>query len=352
MKAGKSTLKIGRCIIAEKPKRSGADWKPSPALMRLREVEKVIKARHGAIVPETDDGDLYIRAAAFSCTGQDVRQWCARWALWASPELIAQIAAASAKKRHMMSANGVAGLLLVTMEERTRLGLNTIGACDMSLAERKALMKQRKLERDRVLVETKRRAAGKQSRNSYLAEHSASRDKPWLPAGMSRAKWYRLGLNKTGLSRVEGTSLTSDTVVSPLLAEGVAQQTFPPVPPTPVAIFIDGADGRQQMSTPTQDRVSKHVGHLREAEMVRGPGNIPRRGAKGRGPVGVTTQLSEKQHEGRTDRLVRLACCASVGASSRGSHHPLSRQPTAAHDPAHGTRARSGAGTRRRRALA
>ncbi|SDA40230.1 hypothetical protein [Mesorhizobium qingshengii] len=198
-------------------KRNRSSWKASPALMRLREIEKVIKARHGSVLPETDDADLYIRAAAFSCTGQDMRQWCARWAPWASPDLIKLIATAAAKRRHMMSANGVAGMLMVSMEERTRLGLNTIGACDMSLQDRQELTKQRKRERDRSLVEQKRRAAGKVDRASYLAAHAVSRDKPWEVEGISRRTWYRRG---TGQSRVEVLHTGGDTLVP----------TIPPVP--------------------------------------------------------------------------------------------------------------------------
>ncbi|SFP98317.1 hypothetical protein SAMN03159463_05311 [Mesorhizobium sp. NFR06] len=220
-KDGSEQVMLGGVILKEKPVRKRArraDWKTSPALIRLREVEKLIKARHGGMVPETDDADVYIRAAAFSRTGQDMRAWCKRWAPWAPAELIARISAAAAKRRHMMSANGVAGMLMVTMTERTRLKLKTIGACDLTLEDRKRLTKQRKNDRDRARIEEKRRAAGKVDRASYLASHSLSRLKPWEAENMSRAKWYRL--RETSPSRIEGILPSSDTPVSQI----------PPVP--------------------------------------------------------------------------------------------------------------------------
>ncbi|RAZ90150.1 hypothetical protein DPM33_15085 [Mesorhizobium hawassense] len=214
-KDGSEQVMLGKVILKEKPVRKRArrvEWKASPALMRLREVEKLIKARHGGMVPETDDADVYIRAAAFSCTGQDMRAWCKRWAPWAPADLVTRISAAAAKRRHMMSANGVAGLLMVTMAERTRLKLNTIGACDLTLEERKRLTKERKNERDRLRIEEKRRTAGKVDRASYLASHSLSRLKPWEAENMSRATWYRL--RETSPSRVEDILPSGDTPVS------------------------------------------------------------------------------------------------------------------------------------------
>jgi hypothetical protein len=192
----KVTLKIGNCILAEKPRRYRTDWKPSRPHMRRAEVEKVIRARHGGMIPDpgdTDDRDTclgYIRAAAFSLSLQDMPNWCSKWAPWATAAEVGAIAAQAVKRRRMMNADGVAGLLTVTMEERTRLQLKTIGACDVTKAERARLAKERKRQRDRERQALKRRAAGSPDRASHEAQ-SLSASRPWEAEGISRRTWYR-----------------------------------------------------------------------------------------------------------------------------------------------------------------
>jgi hypothetical protein len=61
--AGSGRMKLGRCVFSERPKNSAPF---SQGLGRLRELEKIIWARHNGAVPETDDADAYIRAAAFA----------------------------------------------------------------------------------------------------------------------------------------------------------------------------------------------------------------------------------------------------------------------------------------------
>jgi hypothetical protein len=85
-------------------------------------------------------------------------------------------------------ADKIAGILQVTEAERSRLGLTTIGAIDMSRAERI----QRRRERDRTRRQQRRRAGGAKPRNQYEAQ-SISRAQPWAALGMSRATWYRTG---------------------------------------------------------------------------------------------------------------------------------------------------------------
>jgi hypothetical protein len=86
--------------------------------------------------------------------------------------------------------------LEVTFEDRERLELWQIGCCDVSAKERKALMAERKRQKDRKRNARKRRDKGAQSRAEYLASNSASRTEPWKALGMSRPKYYRLGLQK------------------------------------------------------------------------------------------------------------------------------------------------------------
>src|SRR5690606_8377461 len=116
---GKKTLRVGRCILAEKAKRNRTDWKPSRPLMRRLEVEKVIRARHGGMIPDPEDTDdratclSYARAAALSLSGQDMHAWAAKFMPWAYHGEIQPFIAEAAKRRHMISADGVAGMIMV-----------------------------------------------------------------------------------------------------------------------------------------------------------------------------------------------------------------------------------------------
>jgi|HubBroStandDraft_6_1064221.scaffolds.fasta_scaffold1546445_1 hypothetical protein len=62
----------------------------------------------------------------------------------------------------------------------------------MTAADRKRRAKAAKKVRDRKRAAERRRAKGAQTRAVYLAANSINRTKPWLLAGFSRAKWYRI----------------------------------------------------------------------------------------------------------------------------------------------------------------
>lgn len=185
-------------------------WNYSVEIHRLREIEELIKYRHGRCIPDpedTDDHDTaleYVRAAAFSLAGQDMADWCRVFAPWVTEADLLPIVTEAASRTRMMRADGVAGLLHVTMAERLALKLKTIGAADMTAAQRKRFMKSRKREMDRKRDEQKRRAGGAKDRASYVAQ-SISTAKPWEALKMSRAKWYRLGKPtcETSPSRIE-----------------------------------------------------------------------------------------------------------------------------------------------------
>jgi hypothetical protein len=82
----------------------------------------------------------------------------------------------------------------LTLEVRQALGLTTIGSVDVDKAGRE----KRREDRKRQEREDHRRNDGVVPRAEYLAAHSKSRDELWKPLGMSRAKYYRLGLHKAG----------------------------------------------------------------------------------------------------------------------------------------------------------
>jgi len=206
----KAQIKIGNCIISERAGRWRADSKFSPPLKRMREIEAVITDRHGQLIPETDDADIYIRAAALSRAGQDLAGWCARWAPWAEPILVSTIEAETADRRRMLGPDAVANLLMVTMAERDRLDLRTIGACDLPRAERLKLARARKRERDRQRQAEQRSKTQGQDRQSYEAQ-SLSRAKPWQAEGISRRTWERRRVASP--SRVE-EERTGDTLAT------------------------------------------------------------------------------------------------------------------------------------------
>lgn len=220
--------KVGACIIAEKPKCQRGDWLFDPAILRLREIEAIIKHRHGQLIPDptgTDDVETsyaYIHTASATASDQNLLDWCCRWAPWADTDIISSIAGSSPGRRRMIPADAAAKLLFVTMDERTLLGLKTIGACDIIAADRKKLVKERKRERDRNRQEQMRKFQKRKNRASYEAE-SLSQLKPWDAVGISRSKWYRLH-RETGVSPIVIKGM-SDTLVS-----------MPEIPPTPPQI--------------------------------------------------------------------------------------------------------------------
>lgn len=228
---GTGHLMLGNVILRDirwekKPphkKHSRKGWLHSVEIQRLREIERIIRHRFDGPVPDpdgTDDRDTcldFVRAAAFSLAGQDIASWCRVFAPWVTHADLVPIIASAAKRRRMMRADGIAGLLHVTMAERLALKLKTIGAADMTAAERKKFMKARKRDMDRKRDEQKRREAGAKDRASYEAS-SISTAKPWEALNMSRRTWYRKGKPTIGTSssRIEDIEKSEAPVPTPI----------------------------------------------------------------------------------------------------------------------------------------
>lgn len=235
---GSRQVLFGKVIMKEQPNRKRDprfQWQFSLEMMRLREIEAVIRHRHIRGIPDpegTDDKELclaYIHAVATTPRSQSVVDWCKTWAPWISDEDILEIVWVSRGRKYMLGAESVAKMLHVTMKERDELGLKTIGACDVSEEERKAISKRIKQERDRIRQQQNRQAKGIVPRGSYEAS-SAENLKPWIAAGVSRATWYRQ--RETGPSRVE-VFRNGDTPVStsgtPFSKEKNTPPTEPPI---------------------------------------------------------------------------------------------------------------------------
>jgi len=197
--------RIGGCILGQRRKRG---WRFDLSIMRLREIEKLINARHGARLPDTDDACIYVEAVALAKSGQDLRAWCAVFAPFFDEEELKSIEAKAIGRKRMQSADTVAHHLRVSMQERTGLGLKTIGAFDLDQAERKRLMTERKRERDRVRLQEKRAAA---RISPQIGAGSINRQQPWKAEGISRATWYRRV--RQDLSRID-INTKSDKPVS------------------------------------------------------------------------------------------------------------------------------------------
>lgn len=193
-------LQVGSVVLADLQRRHRG--KHNLPLQRLREIEKVIRFRHGTIVPETDDPS-YIEAAAYALNahcfaeGGDLpallRGWCSRWLPWSLPragELIRPVLNGLVHRKYDLRADDVARLLQVTLAEREHIGLSTIGAHDFPAEIRKGIVKDRKRKRDKARQAAIRAAQGRKDRTSYEAE-SLSRTQPWLAEGISRRTWER-----------------------------------------------------------------------------------------------------------------------------------------------------------------
>ena len=176
----------------------------NPTSHRLRELERIIVARHGKAL-DTDDADFYLVRVAQclkrfhqfkngAATYNDVLDRLKIWAQFSTP-LVDDDALRGAvdevmDKANLESADVIARRLRVTNAEREALKLRSIGACDLSRAARVKLAKERRKRRDRQRIAAKRRALGVKPRQQYLAE-SRAQAKPWLAEGISRRTWYR-----------------------------------------------------------------------------------------------------------------------------------------------------------------
>lgn len=161
------------------------------ARTRLKEIARLVMRRHGRL-PETADRMTYLQAAAWhlNSRGGDqhfaLENWCRRVGAKLPTEQINRIV--EDNKPRKLRADHLAKLLSVTEAERTALKLTTIGACDVSKAER---LRRRK-QRHRAAQQARRRKRGVIPRDQYLAE-SFSRTKPWEALGISRRTWERRG---------------------------------------------------------------------------------------------------------------------------------------------------------------
>ncbi|MCL7999433.1 hypothetical protein M8994_14380 [Brucella sp. 21LCYQ03] len=239
-------LKLGACVIAETLEFAHHDRLPKFVLLsrfRVKEIERVLRSRHGDVVPDcrgTDDMNLvagYLLAVAGSLG--EIDGWCRRWMPWFDDVEFIEKAHRLADRLRLnqrgpvvLKADNVAKLIHLTDAERRSLGVRTIGACDVDTATRKRAATAEKKQRDKDRQTALRKAAGCRSK-----AESATALKPWESAGISRASYYRKR-RETKTSLVEGNKVpfindASDETVSRshsiISGEGVAAETKQPV---------------------------------------------------------------------------------------------------------------------------
>lgn len=217
---GSEQLMFGQVILKEKPawkKNHNRTWKFTLEHLRVYEIETVIRARHGSVIPDptgTDDLETclaYLEAVALTPDTHDLDQWSRKWAPWATPDMLTSIHDRTLGRRWMLKADDVANLLHVSMAERLSLGLKTIGACDRTADQRKAEAKEAKRARDRERQREKRRADGRRERKAAEAT-TITTLQPWRTQGISRATWYRR--NRETIASPIANLGTGDTPVS------------------------------------------------------------------------------------------------------------------------------------------
>jgi hypothetical protein len=159
--------------------------------LRLADFARMFRSRYGTTLPDDDSGrddipPVIHHIAALRQPARKARSWLELWAPWltlAEQRKLIQEGIANAR---VWRADQLAWRYNVTREERTVLGLTTIGAVDHG----KAARTKRRRERDRQRKARQRQAAGAVPRDQYVA--TAIRNaKPWEADGISRATWYR-----------------------------------------------------------------------------------------------------------------------------------------------------------------
>jgi hypothetical protein len=165
----------------------------SIAALRIAELRRLFTARYGRLLPDDDAGrdDAFIMASHLAKRPEAERRipaWLSLWAPWLTAEEVADLTTGTISKLLRWRADKLAWRLRLTEDERRRLRITTIGAIDLTKAQRLA---RRRLHK-RLCKEARRRHEGAKSRTEYEA-NSINRTKPWLALGMSRRSWYRAG---------------------------------------------------------------------------------------------------------------------------------------------------------------
>jgi hypothetical protein len=122
--------------------------------------------------------------------GKRIPQWLALYAPWMTAGDVAALISDVTRMDERIgrpllpTADQMGWALRITIEQRSRWGLKTIGAIDDSTDRRKA----RRKAADRA-----RKAADRAAKGATRRHKAKTRVKPWAACGMSKRTWYRRG---------------------------------------------------------------------------------------------------------------------------------------------------------------
>lgn len=172
-------------------RRSAPRTKPQFASLRLRDLTKLIRARHGVELPNDAAGLLMVEIVAHHLAMLNanpidrINRWVDLWAPWYRIGELKTLREEVLRNPKRWKADQLAWVLRLIEADRRALGITTIGAIDMGKRERMA----RRRQRSRARRMAKHRANGVKTRAEYLA--TVASPKPWIAAGISRATWFR-----------------------------------------------------------------------------------------------------------------------------------------------------------------
>lgn len=181
-------------VFSTKQKPNGKSGKLSPmqrVSLRLNDLARLFRSRYGITLPNDDAGkdDLLVAVHHLACLPrprQAIMHWLELWAPWMPVAEASKLAAEVIANPQRWKADALAWRLRLTMEQRTMLGITTIGSIDVNKSARTKLRKQR----DRQRQANQRRTKGIKPRKIY-EQQSIAQTKPWEAQGISRATWYR-----------------------------------------------------------------------------------------------------------------------------------------------------------------
>jgi hypothetical protein len=122
----------------------------------MREMERLFACRYGRLLPDDDTGrdDLIVMAHHIAFLRGDVIKhivgWARAWAPWMPSTEAERLAERVAAEPRRWTADALAWRLRLSMAERMELRITTIGAFDVSKAEREVQRKQRRKEAERA----------------------------------------------------------------------------------------------------------------------------------------------------------------------------------------------------------
>lgn len=172
--------------------RYGRPRKISMAALRAADINRLLMHRYGPVLPDDDAGrdDARIMCHHLALISGEVlpriTSWLARRTPWMPRDEQETLITRVFEKPLRWRADPLGKKFNLLEVDRQHLRITTIGAVDMTKAERDAARKVRKRQAKRE----KRRKHGVKPRADYEAA-AAGHGRPWIAAGVSKATWYR-----------------------------------------------------------------------------------------------------------------------------------------------------------------